>query len=218
MPVYRLDRRPIFPPAELADPEGLLAVGGDLTPERLLAAYRGGIFPWYDDDRSPILWWSPDPRLILFPEELHVSRRLRRTLDQGRFEVRFDSAFAEVIQACAATPRAGESGTWITPNMRRAYTRLHELGHARCAEAWRYGVLVGGIYGVHLGRAFFGESMFHRETDASKVALVALVERLRAEGVVLIDCQVTTAHMLRFGAREVPRSEFLRRLRSAIEI
>ncbi len=170
MPVYRLDPRlPIFPPAEHAEPDGLLAVGGDLSPDRLLAAYRGGIFPWFDDDRRPPLWWSPDPRLVLFPDELHVSRRLRRTIQSGRFDVRFDTAFAPVIRACAETPREGEDGTWITPKMQRAYIRLHELGFAHCAECWRGESLVGGIYGVRLGRAFFGESMYHHETDASKV-------------------------------------------------
>lgn len=217
MPVYRLNPRlPIFPPAEDAEPDGLLAIGGRLDPEWLLAAYRGGIFPWFDDDRGPILWWSPDPRLVLFPDELHVSRRLARTIRQGRFEVRFDSAFPEVIRACAETPRPGEVGTWITPAMQRAYTRMHELGYARCAESWLDDRLVGGIYGIHLGRAFFGESMFHHVADASKVALAALVGRLRAEGVELIDSQVTTEHMVRMGAREIPRAEFLRRLRALI--
>ncbi len=216
MPVFRLDRRPIFPPAGLAEPEGLLAIGGDLAPERLLAAYRNGIFPWYDQPGGPILWWSPDPRLVLFPDEIRVSRRLRRTIRQGRFEVRFDSAFAQVIRACAEVHRPGEDGTWITPEMQRAYVNLHRLGFAQCAECWRKGRLVGGIYGVRLGRAFFGESMFHVETDASKVALVALVERLEREGVELIDCQVASGHMLRFGAREIPRVEFLQRLETAI--
>jgi leucyl/phenylalanyl-tRNA--protein transferase len=216
MPVFLLDRRPIFPPAVLAEPEGLLAVGGDLSTERLLVAYKHGIFPWYDRPGGPILWWSPDPRLVLFPAELHVSRRLRRTIRQGRFEVRFDSAFEAVIRACAEADRPGEPGTWITPEMQQAYARLHRLGFARCAECWREGQLVGGIYGVQLGRAFFGESMFHAETDASKVALVSLVEKLASEGVELIDSQVTSAHMLRFGAREIPRDEFLARVARAV--
>jgi leucyl/phenylalanyl-tRNA--protein transferase len=216
MPVFLLDRRPIFPPAALAEPEGLLAAGGDLSTERLLVAYKHGIFPWYGRPGGPILWWSPDPRLVLFPDELHVSRRLRRTIRQGRFEVRFDSAFKAVIRACAEADRPGEDGTWITPEMQQAYARLHRLGFARCAECWREGRLVGGIYGVHLGRAFFGESMFHAETDASKVALVSLVEQLASEGIELIDSQVTSAHMLRFGAREIPRDEFLARVARAV--
>ncbi len=213
MPVYLLDERPIFPPASHADAEGLLAVGGDLSVTRLLAAYRGGIFPWYDE--PPILWWSPDPRLILEPEGLRVSKSLRKTLRQGRFEIRADTAFAAVVQACAETPRPGEDGTWITPDMQRAYLRLHEQGYAHCLETWRDGRLVGGIYGVGLGRVFFGESMFHRETNASKVALVALVDWLRAEGVDLIDCQVTSEHLLSLGAKEIPRALFLERLREA---
>lgn len=215
MSVFRLDRRIAFPPVELAEPEGLLAYGGDLSPERLIAAYRAGIFPWYDE--PPILWWSPDPRLVLFPEELHVSRRLRRTIRQGRFEVRHDTAFDHVVRHCAEAVRPGELGTWITAEMREAYGRLHRLGCAQSTECWRDGRLVGGTYGVRLGAAFFGESMFHVETDASKVAFVALVERLQSERVTLIDCQVTSPHLLRFGARELPRTEFIRRLQLATQ-
>lgn len=214
MPIYRLAQEPIFPPPELAEPDGLLAIGGDLSTERLLAAYRQGIFPWYEAG-GPILWWSPDPRLVLLPSELHVSRRLRRTIRQGRFETRYDTAFESVIRACAEVRRPHEDGTWITPEMRDAYLRLHRSGHAHCMEAWREGRLVGGIYGVRVGRCFCGESMFHHETDASKVALVALVERLRAEGVELLDCQVSSPHLISLGAREIPRSEFLRRLEAA---
>ena len=160
----------------------MLAIGGDLGPDRLIAAYRQGIFPWYEAG-GPILWWSPDPRLVLFPGELRISRRLRRTISQGRFDTRYNTAFAQVITACANVSRAHEEGTWITPEMQRAYIRLHELGHAHCMESWREDRLVGGIYGVRVGRCFCGESMFHHETDASKVALAALVERLRADGV-----------------------------------
>jgi leucyl/phenylalanyl-tRNA--protein transferase len=217
MPVFRLGPDPSFPPPALAAPEGLLAVGGDLSPDRLLAAYRMGIFPWFEPE-GPILWWSPDPRLVLFPQELTVSRRLRRTLRQNRFEVRHDTAFAEVIRACADTPRTHEQGTWITPEMQRAYIRLHELGYAHSTEAWRDGQLVGGVYGVLVGRCFCGESMFHRETDASKVAFVTLVESLASEDVEIIDCQVASEHLMRFGAREIPRDEFLRRLASGLRI
>jgi leucyl/phenylalanyl-tRNA--protein transferase len=216
MPVFRLDRRPIFPPPEQAEEEGLLAVGGDLSVERLLAAYAHGIFPWYEPG-GPILWWSPDPRLVLFPEELHVSRRLARTIRSGRFTTTRDTAFARVIQACAEVKRPDQPGTWITPEMQRAYIRLHEAGFAHSVETWRGRGLVGGVYGVRLGRTFFGESMFHTESDASKVALVALVDWLKAEGVGLIDCQVTTPHMLRMGAREIPRAEFLRRVAAGLE-
>jgi leucyl/phenylalanyl-tRNA---protein transferase len=211
MALFRLGPDLIFPPPHLAEPEGLLAIGGDLSAERLLTAYRNGVFPWYEDG-GPILWWSPDPRLVLFPSELRVSRRLRRTLRSNRFEVRYNTAFAQVIRACAETPREHEDGTWITAEMQAAYIRLHKLGHAHCVEAWRDGVLVGGVYGVQVGRCFCGESMFHTESDASKVALVTLVERLEAEGVALIDCQVKSEHLLRLGAREIPRDEFLMHL------
>ena len=214
MPVFRLGADPIFPPVDLAEPEGLLAIGGDLDANRLLAAYRQGIFPWYEPG-GPILWWSPDPRFVLFPGELRISRRLRRTIAQGRFETRYDTAFAQVITACAEVSRVHEEGTWITPEMQRAYIRLHELGHAHCMESWRDGRLVGGIYGVRLGRCFCGESMFHHETDASKVALAALVGRIQADGVELIDCQVSSEHLLRLGAREISRSRFLTYLRTA---
>jgi len=213
MALFRLGPDPIFPPPHLAEPEGLLAIGGDLSADRLLAAYRGGVFPWYEAG-GPILWWSPDPRLVLFPDELRVSQRLRRTLRSGRFEIRYDTAFPQVIRACAETPRRHEDGTWITPEMQAAYIRLHKLGHAHCMEAWRNGVLVGGVYGVLVGRCFCGESMFHVEADASKAALVALVERLEADGVALIDCQVKSEHLLRLGAREIPRDEFLMHLTS----
>jgi leucyl/phenylalanyl-tRNA--protein transferase len=215
MPFFRLGPEPRFPPPELAEPEGLLAIGGDLSTERLLTAYRQGIFPWYEPG-GPILWWSPDPRLVLFPSELRITRRLRRTIRQGRFETRFNTAFAAVIRACAETPRDHEEGTWITPEMQQAYIRLHELGYAHCMESWRDGRLVGGIYGVRVGRCFCGESMFHRESDASKVALAALVERLRREGVDLIDCQVASDHLIRLGAREIPRARFLSYLRAGL--
>ena len=218
MPVFELGRRLLFPPVELAEPEGILAIGGDLSTRRLLEAYRRGIFPWYDQPGGPILWWCPDPRLVLFPSEIHVSKRLDRTIRQGRFEVRFDTAFESVIEACATVYRVGEPGTWLTPEMKAAYIRLHKQGFAQCAEAWCDDRLAGGLYGVRLGRVFFGESMFHFETDASKVALVGLIERLRGEGVQVMDCQITSPHMLRFGAREIPRREFSRLLIENISV
>lgn len=211
MALFRLGPDPIFPPPHLAEPEGLLAIGGDLSTERLIAAYRAGIFPWFEPG-GPILWWSPDPRLVLFPGELRVSRRLARTVRSGRFEVRFDSAFDRVVRACAETPRGHEDGTWITPEMQDAYGRLHRLGLARSVEAWRGGELVGGVYGVLAGRCFCGESMFHAETDASKVALAALVGRLADEGFEMLDCQVRSEHLMSLGAREIPRDEYLMRL------
>jgi leucyl/phenylalanyl-tRNA--protein transferase len=190
----------------LDEPNGLLAVGGNLEPECLLRAYRRGIFPWYEAGQ-PILWWSPDPRLVLFPEDLKVSRSLRKTLRRAGFEVAFDQNFRAVMQACGAA-RSDGYGTWITTEMLDAYTRLHQLGYAHCVEVYREGELVGGLYGVALGRVFFGESMFHRATDASKVALCALVHKLIALGFAVIDCQMETAHLLSLGAQTVPRTRF----------
>lgn len=215
MTIYRFFAEPVFPDPCEADPDGLLAVGGDLSPERLLAAYACGIFPWYGPG-SPILWWSTDPRLILEPKEIHVPRRLERLLGQGRFEITLDRAFGEVIRGCAKVRRPGQRGTWIVPDMIAAYERLFELGFAHSVEAWREGRLKGGMYGVSLGRAFFGESMFFREPNASKAALVTLVRQLQAWGFTLLDCQQATPHMQGFGAKEVSRVEFLRRLREAL--
>ena len=215
MPVFRLIAAPIFPPPEQAEPDGLLAVGGDLSAGRLLQAYRCGIFPW-SEPGGPILWWSPDPRLVLDVGDFHVSRRLARTIRRGHFAVRFDTAFARVIHACATVARKGEDGTWITPGMRVAYNHLHELGYAHSAETWEGDALVGGVYGIMLGGCFFGESMFATRTDASKVALAGLVGRLKTEGVGMLDCQVTSSHMLSLGAREVSREEFLRRLHEGL--
>jgi leucyl/phenylalanyl-tRNA--protein transferase len=216
MPVFRLNAKLAFPPPELADESGLLAVGGDLRPERLLLAYSLGIFPWYGEG-LPILWYSPDPRLVLDSGELVVSRSLRKTLRRGRYQVTLDTAFDNVIRACADAPRPGQTGTWITEDMVRAYRRLHRLGYAHSAEAWLDGELAGGLYGVSLGAGFFGESMFARADDASKVAFVTLVEQLRRWGIRLIDCQVHTEHLARFGADEVPREQFLARLAAALE-
>ncbi|MDO3379006.1 leucyl/phenylalanyl-tRNA--protein transferase [Geoalkalibacter halelectricus] len=211
MPVYQLIADPLFPPVELAEDGGLLAVGGDLSPRRLLLAYSMGIFPWFNAE-DPILWWSPDPRFILELDDLHVSRSLAKVLRRGLFSVTFDQAFGQVIRACAQV-RAATEGTWITPAMLASYERLHEMGYAHSVEVWRDGELVGGLYGVCLGRCFFGESMFHRAADASKVALVALVERLKARDFELLDCQMPSDHLTSLGARSIPRAEFLKRLR-----
>ena len=187
----------------LSEPDGLLAAGGSLRPRRLLRAYRQGIFPWYSPVQ-PILWWSPNPRLVLFPEALNISRSLRKTLRNGPFTVTADTAFDAVIDACAAPRRPG-TGTWITPEMRQAYCRLHRLGHAHSIETWRQGTLIGGLYGVAVGRVFYGESMFSQASDASKVALAA---QLRRWHFALIDCQVRTDHLLRLGAVDIPRETF----------
>ena len=199
----------------LRSPNGLLCAGADLSPARLLDAYSRGIFPWYSEG-EPILWWSPHPRMVLFPDELKVSRSLRKAVARGPFETRFDTAFTEVMRECAA-PRDGQPGTWIVPEMVAAYTRLHELGFAHTVESWRDGQLAGGLYGILLGQVFFGESMFSRETDASKVALVKLVGRLRALGVRVIDCQQATRHLASLGAREIPRSRFAQLLADSIQ-
>ena len=216
MPVFRLVDEPLFPAPELAEPDGLLAVGGDLSPVRLLTAYAQGIFPWYAEG-APLLWWSPAPRLVLLPAEFHLPRRLRRTIASGRFTVTADTAFAEVVAACATASGRREQGTWITPEMRRAYVRLHELGYAHAVECWQQNELVGGLYGVCLDRMFFGESMFSRVTDASKVALAALVDQALRLGIGAIDCQMTTAHLLRFGARELDRPAFQALLDESID-
>jgi leucyl/phenylalanyl-tRNA---protein transferase len=215
MPVFSLTEDLVFPPPELADEDGLLAVGGDLSADRLLLAYSMGIFPWYSEN-YPLLWWSPDPRLVLIPAELKVSRSLRQTIRKGVYSITINHAFEDVIRHCAAIPRKGEDGTWITEDMINAYILLHKAGHACSVEAWSGRELAGGLYGVTLGRAFFGESMFAHKSDASKVAFATFVERMIQDGVELIDCQVTTAHMKRFGAREMSRAEFMKRLAKAL--
>jgi leucyl/phenylalanyl-tRNA---protein transferase len=197
-----------FPPLDEATPEGIVAVGGNLSPGMLLSAYRQGVFPWFSDDDDPILWWSPDPRYVLFVDELSVPRRLARSLKKEPFDITFDKAFDAVIRSCATVFRPREMGTWITEEMFQAYTRLHELGYAHSVEARRDGKLVGGLYGVSLGGVFYGESMFHRETNASKAAFVALVRGLEAAGIRLIDCQMETPLLASFGARYIPREEF----------
>ena len=215
MPIYRLIRAPIFPRVELADESGLLAVGGDLSIPRLLEAYHHGIFPWYEAGQ-PILWWSPDPRLILDLDALHISRSLRKVMRRGGFEVTADQDFMGVLRACAA-PRPDSDETWLVPEMITAYGRLHRLGLAHSIEVWQEGALIGGLYGVALGGAFFGESMFSRAPNGSKLALVALVRHLKALGATLLDCQVTTEHLLSMGAEEIPREAFMERLRVAVE-
>lgn len=197
-----------FPKLEkaLRDPNGLLAMGGDLSAQRLIAAYRHGCFPWYSDGQ-PLLWWSPDPRAVLLPEQLHIPRSLKKTIRRATYTVTYDQAFAQVIEQCAQ-PREADSGTWITSAMQTAYCKLHELGYAHSVEVWHKQQLVGGLYGIAMGQLFFGESMFTRMSDASKVGFVTLVQDLQAAGFVLIDCQMRTEHLDRFGAHEIQRSEF----------
>jgi leucyl/phenylalanyl-tRNA--protein transferase len=210
-----LPRTYTFPPLEAASPEGLLAVGGDLNPDRLLSAYRQGVFPWFSDGQ-PILWWSPDPRAILYPADLHISRSLRKSLRTQGFEVTADRAFDDVIQRCAESRNARE-GTWITSGMQEAYCTLHRMGYAHSVETWRNGQLVGGLYGLAIGKAFFGESMFSQITDASKTALVALSVSLTASGYHFIDCQVVSEHLNSLGAKAVPRYRFSSELKQAVE-
>lgn len=202
-----------FPNVELAliDPNGLLAVGGDLHPNRLLRAYRSGIFPWYTKDQ-PILWWSPNPRSVLFPQKLKVSRSFRKTIKKKAFQITLDTSFHEVIQACANSPRTGQAGTWITDDMIQAYKHLHKAGFAHSAEAWFNGELAGGLYGVAVGKVFFGESMFSKRTDASKIAFYYLVRQLQRWGFMLIDCQVQSEHLDSLGAESIPRPSFIQML------
>lgn len=204
-----------FPDPRESGEEGLVAYGGDLLPERLLSAYAQGIFPWYNED--PILWFSPDPRMVLRPEDLVVNRTLGKNLKRRRYEVRLDTAFEQVIRACAEAPRPDQDGTWINPDMIRAYCKLHELGFAHSCEAWCDGELVGGIYGVSLGGAFFGESMFARASDASKVALVQLTRQIHAWGFDFLDCQVHTDHLERLGGRMISRDDFLKTLSQTLK-
>ena len=210
-----LPRTYTFPPLEAASPEGLLAVGGDLNPDRLLSAYRQGVFPWFSDGQ-PILWWSPDPRAILYPADLHISRSLRKSLRTQGFAVTADRAFYDVIQRCAESRNARE-GTWITSGMQEAYCTLHRMGYAHSVETWQNGQLVGGLYGLAIGKAFFGESMFSQITDASKTALVALSVSLTAGGYHFIDCQVVSEHLNSLGAKAVPRYRFSSELKQAVE-
>ncbi len=199
-----------FPHPDLAltEPDGLLAVGGDLSPQRIINAYMNGIFPWYSDGQ-PILWWSPNPRAVLFPDKLHVSRSLKKVISKNIYRTTLDQAFEQVIENCAQTPRKDQEGTWITDEIAQAYIRLHQLGIAHSAECWLEDKLVGGLYGIALGRIFFGESMFSHRSNASKVAFVHLLDELKKADYALIDCQVTTEHLLSLGAEEIPRNQFL---------
>ncbi len=207
--MYFLSKELYFPPAEYASPEGILAIGGDLSPERLLLAYRNGIFPWFEDD-EPILWWCPPERMVLFLDELKVSKSMRNILNRDIFRVTWDTAFKDVIALCRDIKRNGQRGTWITTEMTEAYCRLHELGYARSVEVWQGEELVGGLYGVDMGHVFCGESMFSLAPNASKVAFIALAHHLREKNYKLLDCQVHNDHLETLGAREIPRREFLK--------
>lgn len=216
MPVYQLSEDLAFPSPHLASKEGLLAVGGDLSRSRLLLAYSLGIFPWYSDG-EPILWWSPDPRLVLYPDELKITRSLNKVIKKGAFTLTIDRAFDRVINECARVPREKQRGTWIVAEMVEAYCRLHASGFAHSVEAWADNRLAGGLYGVSLGRCFFGESMFTLVSNASKVAFVALVQYLQSLNFTLIDCQISTDHLIRFGAREISRTRYLRELEEGLK-
>jgi leucyl/phenylalanyl-tRNA--protein transferase len=215
MPIYALTRELVFPPPEGASPEGVVAVGGDTSPERLILAYSQGIFPW-PHRGLPLLWFSPDPRCVLPLDAVHVGRSLRKRIRSEAFELRADTAFEAVMDGCSSVPRPGQDGTWITRDIKRGYTALHRLGHAHSIEVYLRGELVGGLYGVAVGGSFCGESMFARADDASKVALIGLCAHLIEHGFSLLDCQVMTAHLSRFGAQELPRRLYLRALRKAV--
>jgi leucyl/phenylalanyl-tRNA--protein transferase len=208
MPIFRLTAQPVFPDVGLAEPDGLLAIGGDLSQERLLAAYRAGIFPWFSEG-EPILWWSPDPRCVLLTDRVHCSRSMQKLLRKGAFRITLDADFEQVIDSCARVPRAGQDGTWITKSMRKAYVGLHRAGFAHSAEAWLDDRLVGGMYGVALGSIFFGESMFSTAPNASKAVLIRLAQHLNTAGFAVLDGQVGNPHLYRLGAVDLPRKEFL---------
>ena len=210
MPVYLLNEHPLFPDPEGAE-DGIVAIGGDLTPERLLAAYNAGIFPWYSKD-EPIMWWSPDPRFILKPSSVRISKSMKKVLRGQEFKITYNQAFESVIQSCASTPRKDQEGTWITEEMSTAYKYLHQLGYAQSVEVWKETKLVGGLYGVVIGKCFFGESMFSHISNASKAGFVTLVKRLEEEEFDLIDCQIETAHLTSLGAEPISRKDFLLRL------
>lgn len=216
MPVFQLTEEILFPPVELAEPDGLLAIGGDLSPERILTAYSEGIFPWYGEG-EPILWWSPAPRLVLFPEEYHPSKRLCRTVRQKVFSVTADKAFTSVVSSCSIQRSPNRSETWITGDMVEAYSILHDRGYAHSIECWQEGKLVGGLYGIALGQVFFGESMFSSVSNSSKVALFHLIQHSLQTGICIIDCQVKTEHLVSHGAREISRSCFLGHLKQHIQ-
>lgn len=206
MPLFVLDKELAFPPAHLAEPDGLLAMGGDLSPNRLLLAYRNGIFPWYEGEH--ILWWAPDPRFVLFPEELKISKSIKPLLNKTEFDFTINKAFASVIHQCKKITRPGQDGTWITNEVEKAYIQMHELGYAHSAEVWQDNELVGGLYGIKLGKVFFGESMFSKVSNASRYAFITYVQQLKKEGIQLIDCQVYTEYLESMGARMIPGNEF----------
>ena len=210
MPVFALEKKLYFPPANLAEHDGLLAIGGDLSPERLLLAYKQGIFPWYEGEY--ILWWSPDPRFVLFPGELKISKSMRALLKKNAFDFTINNAFDKVIHHCKNIKRPGQRGTWITDEVEAAYMRMHELGYGVSAETWKDGILVGGAYGLKIGKIFFGESMFSKINNASKYAFIQLVQDLKQNGVELIDCQVYTEHLESLGAKMISRKEFINRI------
>ncbi len=216
MPLFRLSKQIEFPPAWLARSDGLLCIGGDLSPQRLILAYRNGIFPWFSHS-EPILWWSPDPRLILPPAEIRISRSLKKKIRKDPFTIRINTDFEQTILACSLPRRNEPGGTWLVEEMIEAYITLHKMGVAHSVEAWRNNQLVGGLYGISLGTSFFGESMFSREPDASKTALVALSQELSFQGFKMIDCQVTSGHLLRMGAREISRNLFLDTLNQSVD-
>jgi len=214
MPIFALDKEIIFPPVHLAEPDGLLAMGGDLSVERLLMAYRNGIFPWYEGDT--ILWWSPDPRFVLFPGELKVSKSIKPLLKRNEFEFTTNKAFAQVIHHCKETKRPGQEGTWITNEVEKAYCKLHEMGYAHSAEVWKNGELVGGLYGIQLGKVFFGESMFSKTSNASRFAFIKYVQLLKEEGIELMDCQVYTEYLESMGAKMIDRTVFMTLLKEGM--
>lgn len=214
MPLFALNKELYFPPAHLSEPDGLLAMGGDLSTERLLLAYRSGIFPWYEGEH--ILWWCPDPRFVLFPNDLKVSKSMEKLFTKNSFEFSINKSFKDVIQQCKKTIRKEQDGTWITDAIEKAYCKLHELGHAHCVETWKDGKLVGGVYGIRMGKVFFGESMFSKESNASKFAFIKYVQHLKKEGVELIDCQVYTEHLERLGAVMIERKKFVDLLNNLI--
>lgn len=209
--MYYLSHDLYFPPVTEASPEGIVAIGGDLTPERLLLAYKNGIFPWFDDD-EPILWWSPPQRMVLYPDELKISKSMRNVINRNTFKITFNTAFKEVITNCRNIKREGQPGTWITPEMVNAYLKLHEMGYAKSVEVWQDDVIVGGLYGVDLGHVFCGESMFSKVSNASKMAFIALTKKLKQENYRLLDCQVHNDHLESLGAREIDRNEFIRKV------
>ena len=216
MPVYQLPEEPIFPDPSEATEDGLLAVGGDLSPQRLVAAYASGIFPWYNSD-DPILWWSPDPRMIIYPEKLKVSKSLKRNLRKSNYEIRVDTDFAQVIENCKKVKRKGEDGTWISNEMFEAYVELHKIGIAHSIEVWDGNDLVGGLYGLSIGKAFYGESMFQKRSDASKIAFFHLCEYAKVLNFEFIDCQIANDHLISLGAEDIPREYFLEMLNRAVQ-